>query len=129
MTEEFLKKLVSPLKRVEPTSEFMARSKARIMLTKQEAPKFKLRLNFFESLTFTGAIGLASILLLAGIGSLSYIASDSSNLADNSLNNAVLISEAESANFQLQIKEITYFDESAKQVALVLEKIAEPNEE
>jgi hypothetical protein len=71
----------------------------------------------------TGAIGLASVLLLVILGSLSY--SNQGGSTNSSFNSNAIVAEAQSANFELHIKEVTYFDESAKQVALALEKIAE----
>ncbi len=130
MTEDFLKQLLQPLRRIEPEQTFIAASKARILLATQEPPmnmlSSRLRIRFFESLTLTGAIALASFLILIAFGSISYLSGGGATLA-TSFNNDALISEAQSTDFQLQIKAVTYFDESAKQVAMALDKITQPN--
>lgn len=126
MNEATLQKLLNPLTGITPSPEFAMRSKAQILMSAQEQTvPARVRVRFFESLTVTGAIGLASVLLLVILGSLSYSNQGGST---NSFNSNAIVAEAESANFELHIKEVTYFDESAKQVALALEKIAEADD-
>ena len=129
MEEILLKKLLSPLTRITPDAGYMANSKARISLRGQEIQNQPLGARFFsrvfESVTFTAGLALASLFIFIALGSLSYLAGGApSGQVTSSFNNDSLALEAESVDFNLQISEISYFDESAKQVALALDKIS-----
>lgn len=129
MYEILLKKLLAPLSRITPDSGYMTASKAQISLREQEMPSQLLSSRFFsrifESVTFTAGLALASLLIFVAIGSLSYLAGSSNGKLASSFNNDSLALEAKSIDFSMQIREISYFDESAKQVALALDKISE----
>lgn len=129
MYETLLKKLLTPLNRITPDSGYMANSKALISMRAQELPAQPLRMRFFsrmfESVTFTASLALASLLIFIAIGSLSYLTGTSNGQLASSFNNDSLAMEAKSIDFSMQIREISYFDESAKQVALALDKISE----
>ena len=134
MEEADFKKFLSVLRRIQPTDAYQSRSKPLIVLARQEQPlaapalpRVKLRLRIFESLTVTGAIALASFLIIAALGSMSIVNLRENGTLASSLSSDSLVSEAKSANFDLQIKEVTYFDESSKQVALALDKISKDN--
>jgi hypothetical protein len=129
MEEQLLKNLLRPLRRISPESAYMTRSKQLIAMTRQEAAvapiRSRLRKGIFESMTMTAGLALASLLLLVAVGSLSTLTGSNTNgKVAASFNNDSLALEAQSADFTMQIQEISYFDESAKQVALVLDKIS-----
>lgn len=137
MYEILLKKLLSPIKRIQPDSAYMQRSKALISLRNQETASLPLNLplskrftsRIFESVTFTAGLALASLFIFIALGSLSYLAGEPGGQMASSFNNDSLALEAKSVDFSMQIKEISYFDESAKQVALALDKISETSNE
>ena len=133
MDEQFLKNLLKPLRRIEPSRDFMARSKQLITLARQEAAPAPIRervlSSIFEGFTFSVGIAMASLLLIVTIGSISYLTGTSGGEVASSFNNASLAQEADSIDFNLQIQEISYFDESAKQVALALDKISHDADE
>lgn len=131
-----LKKLLSPLKSITPDSAYMSRSKQLITFARQKAPVVQMPLytrfagRMLESFTFSAGLALASLFIIIALGSLSYLTGPAQDGAvATSLNNDSLALEAESIDFNMQIKEISYFDESAKQVALALEKISEQSDE
>ena len=128
MEEIILKKLLSPLTRIYPDSAYMKHSKELIAFSRQEVALKPLRVRLtsriFESVTFTASVALASVLLVIGLGSLSSLGGANGQVAA-SFNNDSLALEAKSADFNIQIQAITYFDESAKQVSLALDKISE----
>ena len=131
ITDIMLKKLLSPLRRIAPDSAYMTRSKELIAFSAQEAPVKSLRTRLmsriFESMTLTAGVALASLLIVIALGSISYLggSSHSGGQVAASFNNDSLALEAQSADFSIQIQNISYFDESARQVALALDKIAE----
>ncbi len=131
MEDAQVKKLFGVLARISPDSAYMARSKQLIAMTRQEAATMHAPLpwqrRFFESLTVIGAIALTSFLVIIALGSLSYAGLKENGSLASSLNATSLISEAKSADFELQIQAVTYFNESSKQVASALDKISHDN--
>lgn len=128
-----LQKLLSPLSRITPDMAYMTRSKTMIALRSQEAPTEPLRVRFmsriFESMTLTAGLALASLLVVIALGSISYINGSRSGQVAASFNNDSLALETKSADFNFQIQDIGYFDESAKQVTMALDKISKTTDE
>lgn len=133
MEEMMLKKLLSPLNRITPDKAYIARSKTMIALSAQDTPTEPLRVRFmsriFESMTLTAGVALASLLVVIALGSISYISGSRTGQVAASFNNDSLALEAKSADFNFQIQDIGYFDESAKQVTMALDKISKATDE
>lgn len=134
MYESLLKHLLRPLTRIIPDGAYMKRSKELISFAGQEAPLKPLRVRFmsriFESITITAGVALASLLLVIGLGSLSYLkTTPSGGQVATSFNNESLAMEATLSDFNMQIQAISYFDQSAKQVAMALDKISDKTNE
>ena len=120
-----IRDIFNEIKNVQPTAEFVARSKATIC----RAPQIEARVpgRFWERVKLSSALAFASVLVLIGFGSINYLSNNSAPVL-GSFNNNNLLTEASSLNFQLQIKEATYFTESAETVALALDEIAKDNQ-
>lgn len=129
MIEQKLTQYFKQFSRISPRGEFVARSKATVATLPQESPVraawiFRIK----ESLTTGSALALASFLLIALLGGISYVAKTSGQFASRaSFNDGALAREAEQLTFQVELKEAQYFDESASQVVRALTKIANDN--
>ena len=132
MNDNHLFTLLKQFKALTPSQDFLARSKQMIFareqhLTPREAVPACLsgrQARLFEGAKFVGALVLASFLLFVVLGTLSHIQTLTPSLA-NALNKDALQKEATSLEFQMRIKEATYYTETAEQVAIALDKIAD----
>ncbi len=126
--QDAIQKIFTSLKRITPDSGYLAQSKASILQSTQDArtqlqPKFAF--SFFERLNITGAVALGALVLLV-VGTAAFMGTPAGQLADvPSIASESLTREASEADFTLQISEAQYFDESAEQVAVALDQIAD----
>lgn len=115
------------LKNISPDADFVSRSKAQILSREQDRALPGAGVSFVSWLqshnTAKFAIGLASVVLLTTIGLSSYLGSNTRSLT-RSFNNNTLTKEADSLDFQIHIKEAVYYDETAQEIAVALDKIA-----
>ena len=129
--EKFLSKIFTPLKKIEPNSSYLSQSKKTILLSEQEPTqesiKSILRPRFLEGISLRTSFALASLLLIIITGSVSYLKSSSTPLA-GSLNDEALAQEINSIDFQVQVKEVSYFNQSARDVSLALDEISSPSQ-
>lgn len=117
--------LLRSLQRINPDASFVARSKAQILASSQETAPERMSVLTWLSTHQTAkiAIGLASIVIVTTVGISSYVGSNTRSLS-RSFNSAALSQEADSLDFQIHIKEAVYYDETAQEMALALDKIA-----
>lgn len=126
MIEQKLQNYFKRYTSVTPRAEFALRSRAQITCLAQlptSRPTWIMR--FKETLTTGGALALASLLLLIVLGGISYVAKQGGLTGGSvALNAAALSREASALSFNVQLKDAQYFDESASQVARVLDKLS-----
>lgn len=109
---------------ISPRADFVARSRGSITHLAQEPVASLWRTRIIDTLTASGALALASFLLLAIVAGISYATRSSGVLmARTGLNDAALTRETTDLAFKVQIKDAEYFDESASQVARALDTI------
>jgi len=120
MNEEKIIKILKEFSGIKPGEEFIKRSKPLIL-----AVSPKPRLGGFGHLLLgfkTGpALVSAALFLLMVLGGYVYLNVGQKQLAN--FDDDLLV-EAADLNFDIHLKEAKYFDESIKEVATVLEKVA-----
>ena len=124
--EDQIIKILHSAHKLEPDQEFKKRSRSLIL----NLPKPKnaiLRLGIFESLQFGAAISFATILLFVLAGGLTYFIARVSPTLLASFDEKGLLEEASGLDFSIQLGEAKYFDDSAQQIAAVLEEISKNN--
>lgn len=127
--EEYISKILKVFhKRIQPDSDFRARSKGLILASPQFPPKrfFGLRISIFEAAKLGAALTLASFLTFIVIGGISYFGfTNTSPAALTSFDPAALSSEATSFDFKIQLGEAKYYDQSSRDIAAVLKSVSE----
>jgi len=121
MIEQKLKTYFNRYSAISPRADFSSRSKSEIIKLPQIARSWHQKV--FETLTAGGALALASMLILAVVGGVSYVSRDGN--AGGSLSNASLNVESKNLTFGIKLQEVKYFDETASQMVQALEYIAE----
>ena len=120
--EEQIFKFLRSLRVIEPSVEFKARSRRLIFAHTQKRPILEiLRRELAENLKFSLALGLASLLIFIAAGGFDYWEKLSQNTT--ALNSQELISEVKNFDFQIQLGEAKYFDESAGAITALLDQI------
>ncbi len=126
MTEQKLQNYFKRFTAITPSAEFASRSRAQVVSAAQ-MPAIRLTwiMRFKETLTTGSALALSSLLLLIVLGGISYV-SKQGGLTGGAvaLNAASLSREASALSFNVQLKDAQYFDESASQVARVLDELS-----
>lgn len=121
-------KILKTGKLIEPSPEFKERS--RRLLFAAPTPKkeygFPAFFGLMENFRLRLALGTLGALLLAVLGVNYWQTFNQPNL-----NGQALKHEVENLDFQIQLQEIEYFENSAKEIAVILDDIkrAEPKEE
>lgn len=116
-----LTNILESLKAIKPAGDFAARSRTIILAARGPASDFKRwGLGFLERLELGVVLTFVGFLFLVIIGGLSLRAREE-------LNDRKILSEAKKIQFQIRLDEITYFEESAKDVSVALEKISSGN--
>ena len=133
MENKKFQNLIALIKKIEPSADFLHQSKMTIAVTLQEEKAKQKSIRFIpmrmvEGITLRSTFAFASIFLVAIVASTAYFTTTSNHLA-KSLDDKALAQEATSLDFEIQIAEAAYFDQSARQVALALDKISEDNAE
>ena len=126
--EAFEEKILTVLKEgcsVQPGEEFKERSRATILAAHQTPSMFHtFRRELIEHLTFSMALGMASITLLIIFGGFSYWDTLFPG-ASPSLSSQELTREAENLDFKIELKEAKYLNTSAQQIGALLNEIDE----
>lgn len=124
MTEDQIGKILRNFQKVNPNQSFLARSRGQILTSSQNAPNAWQALFLrFERSSFRLAGATFGLVLVLALGIFGYFNYRSSSIAA-SLSKDKLLTEASSADFQIQIKEVKYYADSAEQVALALTEIS-----
>ncbi|OGY64723.1 MAG: hypothetical protein A3I24_02545 [Candidatus Harrisonbacteria bacterium RIFCSPLOWO2_02_FULL_41_13b] len=124
--EDQIIKILQSAHKLEPDQAFKNRSRA-LILNLPKPKKSILRFGIFESLQFGAAIGFATILLFVLAGGLTYFIARVSPTLLASFDEKGLLEEASGLDFRIQLGEAKYFDDSAQQIAAVLEEISKQN--
>lgn len=127
--EEKLVKILKAGRSIEPTQEFRLRSENSILASRQNRTNFfaTIKSELLENFKFSLALSLASILILVIFGSFSYWKSNSAQETANlNLNGQELLTEIQALDFQIQLGEAQYFNESALEIAALLKEIKTP---
>lgn len=121
--EDQIIKILESSRRIKPNEDFQKRS--RVLLCSLPKPKNPIwRFGIFESLNFAASIGFAAILMFIIAGGITYFISHVSPALLANFDEAALMEEAADLDFKIQIGEAKYFDDSAAQIAAVLEELA-----
>lgn len=122
--EQDLLKTLRVFKKIEPDSDFKARSLGVISASHQYPRKFLgIRLGIFEAVKLGAALTLASILTFIVIGGVSYFKVSPSSLT--SFDPSILSTEATSLDLKIQLGEAKYFNDSIKQMSAVLDEVSD----
>ena len=114
-----LKNKLHALQHIQPDAGFVLRAKN----TVSALPQFKKTawMHICESMYYSLALGLGSLLLITLVGQLSYMGLfNSSPVIIGSLQTKALGNEEALTNFELQIAEAQYFEDTATAVASAL---------
>ena len=126
MNENELINHISLCRSIEPSRDFMERSKKAILMLPQKHLSWgeMVRYEIVENLKFSFSLALASFLLVAVFGGFAYW----NNLLPGKFTTQSrdLLTEAEKMNFGIELGEAEYFSESAKEITLLLGEIREP---
>jgi hypothetical protein len=129
MIEQKLSAYFAKYHRINPDADFASRSLSKITATAQESVSmhgsWMLRLK--ETMTTSSALALASFLLLIVLGSVSYVAKQSGQMASlnkGAFTDDALAREAAQLSFQVELQAAEYFDESASQVVRALDRLS-----
>jgi hypothetical protein len=108
-------------KDINPGKEFKQQSHAIILTTHQKpaTPFSIVRKGITENITFGLSLSLASILLLVIFSGFFWGFPKNNNLAENQ----EVFAEAENIDFDIHLREATYFSESAEEMAALLDEI------
>ncbi|MDP3901919.1 MAG: hypothetical protein Q8Q37_03050 [bacterium] len=125
--EDRLNKALKPFKAIKPSADFMRYSRAEILATKQKffSARRSWHWNFWSSVKFASSLTLATLLVLIVIGGLSYFNLNLAPTLLTELDKESLLREANSLDFQIHLKELKYYDDSAKEVAALLDQVTE----
>lgn len=118
-------KILQRLKAIEPSHEFKQRSLTLILDTPQnyKAPLFK---NFFRAFQFSGALVMASLLIVIILGGLSILnlkIFSPAMLASLDTNN--LNEELKDMDLKLKLSEVSYYEDSLNKISVALTKTSQ----
>jgi|SRR3989344_3821076 len=121
--EELIIQTLKKCRSIEPTAEFKDRSRALILSHPRKRPSLLavLRREAIENVKFTLALSLTAILLVAVFGGIASWERIFPNGPWQERQN--LLTEMETANFEIELREAEYFTESAKEIATLLGEI------
>ncbi len=121
MIEHALKRILKEGRAIEPNSDFRSRSERLITLTPQNKLGLfgTLRYEFAENASLSAALVLASILVAVAVGGFTYFLRGTDQIARNT----DLEAETRNIDFQIQLGEIQYLDDSTAEITAYLQEI------
>lgn len=122
MNEEKIIKTLKTLSNIRPSEGFIKRSRPLILAIPQKSRLSGFK-GLFRGLKLTPALLSVAIFLFLVLGGFIYLYRINENSL-TSLDSEGLLVEAGDLNFDIHLKEAKYFDESIKEVAAILEKVA-----
>lgn len=126
--EDKIIKILEISRQIKPEQDFQKRSRALILgLPKPKNPVF--RFSIFKSFQFAASIGFAAILIFIIAGGFTYFISNVSPALLAGFDEATLMEEAAGLDFKIQLGEAKYFDDSAEQIAALLEELSKAEKE
>jgi hypothetical protein len=119
---ETLFQKIRELKNIVPDAAFFARSHDVI----SRAPQLKaVKAHLWESFRYGLALSLGSILLIIGLGGFSYLKLNKlSPFIIGGLNTKSLAAEADRANFDLELAQAQYFEDSSNAITVALNAVS-----
>lgn len=119
---ETLFQKIKELRNIVPDAAFLARSHDIISRT----PQLKaVKAHLWESFRYGLALSLGSILLIIGLGGFSYLKLNKlSPFIIGGLNTKSLAAEAAKANFDLEIAQAQYFEDSSRAITVALNAVS-----
>ncbi len=116
-----MERLLTKLKSIEPNKEFKERSRALILNSPQSGISIGIFNRLLNSAQFSAAFSLAAIFIFLIIGGLSMLSQRILSPALlSSLDPENLTEEAASLDFQIQLSQAEYYEESAEKVEIAL---------
>lgn len=116
--EEQLFKKIKLLQSVQPRKEFTEQSRRLVLAAPQASPLMGFFTRVIDTLKYSAALGLATVLLFLFIGGFSYFKiTNISPLVLTSFEAQGLEQEVQSLDFRIQLGQAKYFDEATQQVA------------
>ena|SRR3989338_3246618 len=124
--EEEIFKLFKNKHEIKPDSEFLNRSKRLILMSHQNNQNImrKFKNEFSNNLNLVLGLSLTVVVALITVGGFIYLNTSNGGLAETF--NGNFKKEAEAVDFQIQLKEVKYFSDSAKEIAALLHEIKTP---
>jgi hypothetical protein len=107
--EDKIIKILKTFRHIEPDSRYKERSRAQILASSVKGITSSVFTEIFETLKFSLALGLGSMLIIFVLGSLLYFGSSRSS--------SLATPESSVSEFRIQLKEAKYFDEVIKEIA------------
>lgn len=130
MMEDKLLKILKYFRNIQPDKNFAARSKQQLLSMKKPSHHLAtVKIGFFDSLKFSGALALASLLIFVLFGGLTFFSIQNiSPTILTSFNDEKLLAESEAANIEIKLKEVRYYERSAQEVAALLDEVLKQDE-
>ncbi len=124
--EEKLAQFLKSLRVIQPDAGFRERARRVLFASASAAEQPKsFKRGFFEDVAFGSALVFSSVAFLIIFAGASLFSANRAGLSDlRQLNEGVLLSEAESLDFNIHLGEARYFEESAQEVAALLREIS-----
>jgi hypothetical protein len=127
--EKTILKILKDARAIKPSKDFVERSHRLIIASSANRPSFLhiVKRELVENTKFGLALTLGTLLVFALFGGAAYFSA--SLLERAPAHGEGLIAEAEAVNFQIQLGEARYFNESAEEIAILLREIKGSNGE
>lgn len=121
MIEDALKKALKNSKDIQPSDELRDRLSRLVTLSPQNKLGFleTVRYEFAENASFSAALALASILVAVAVGGFTYWSKGPGAVARNTEFEA----ETQALDFQIQLGEVQYLNDSAAEITAYLQEI------
>lgn len=122
MIEDALKKALKAGRDIQPSEELRGRLSRLVTLSPQNKLGFfeTLRFEFAENVSSSAALALASILVAVVVGGFTYLFGGGTGAIAR---DSALEAETENLDFQIQLKEVQYLNDSAAEITAYLEEI------
>jgi hypothetical protein len=130
MENKLIKILKSLGNIIVPDEEFKKRSRRLILAIEKQSHHIQsVKTRFWESLKFSGALAMATFLIFVIFGGLAvFKIKNLSPAVLTSFNEDNLLTESEEVDFQIELREIRYYERSAQEVAALFDEVLETDD-
>jgi hypothetical protein len=124
--EDKLIQFLKSFKSIQPDAGFTARTRHLLLTSAGVGSAVKsFKKGFFEDVVFGSALVLASVVAIFSLAGFATFSASGGVRADlKNLNETAIRSEAQTIDFSIHLGEAMYFEESAKEVAVLLREIS-----